>query len=340
MDSSECGGGMTIDTARTTNLQGVEDHAPGVRIEAAGSSPEAAVVNLAGLYAGRHWAARTTERRFSYRHTALGDGDLTLRRSRIDGFIRGSIPPSDEYIVQWLTAGRGIPDVAQDRVPMAGDVPMLFPTAREFVFEYEDYDQRIVHMSRRLVHEVADELFHTGDVPDLGLDHLRTLDAGAVTRWRNGLALLSHELQAGGVDTLLWHNLTRASAAAFLRMYPPTVSTLPPAVLLPGRDRLRAAVEYIHEHAAEPMGVSVIARAAGLSVRGVQETFQRNLGQTPMRYLQTVRLDRVRRELQQLNPTADAVGSVARRWGFAHVGRFSAAYKTAFGEYPHTTLRN
>lgn len=101
-----------------------------------------------------------------------------------------------------------MPDVTQDRVPLQLDVPMLFPTCREFVFEYEDYDQRLVHMSRRLVHEVADEMFHTGQVTDLGIDHLRPLDPTAITQWRSSLSLLSRELRTGGVDTLLWHTLT------------------------------------------------------------------------------------------------------------------------------------
>jgi AraC-like DNA-binding protein len=310
-----------------------------VRIEAAGSAPDAAVLDLSGFYAGRHWAARPTDRPFSYRYTAVGDADVTLRRSQITGSIRGAIPASDDYIVQWLTTGHGVPDVLRDRVPMTGDVPMLFPTSREFVFEYQDYDQRVVHMSRALVHEVADELFHTGQVDDLGIDHLRRLDPTAVTQWRNSLAVLSRELRVGGVDTLLWHTLTRGTAAAFLRMYPPTATALPPAVLLPRRARLRAAVEYVHERAAEPMSVSEIAGAAGLSVRATQEAFQRHLGLTPMQYLQHVRLDHVRRELLRADPTTTAVQSVARRWGFAHLGRFSAAYRGAYGEYPRNTLR-
>ncbi|PZE62903.1 hypothetical protein DEJ24_01135 [Curtobacterium sp. MCPF17_001] len=331
---------MTTTNEDPSDVERTEDGRSDVRIEAAGSSPEAAVLNLSGFYAGRHWAARATARPFTYRHTAVGDADVTLRRSRINGFIRGVMAPSDEYIVQWLTSGTGVPDIVHDRVPMTGDVPMLFPSAREFVFEYRDYDQRVVHMSRRLVHEVADELFHTGEVPDLGLDHLRTLDPAAVTQWRESLGLLSRELKVGGIETLLWHTLTRGTAAAFLRMYPPRVRALPRAVLLPRRDRIRAAVEYIHEHAADPMSVSDVAEAAGLSVRATQEAFQRHLGQTPMRYLQTVRLHGAHRELRQLDAATASVRDIARRWGFAHLGRFSGAYQAAFGEYPRTTLRN
>ncbi|GAA1491974.1 AraC family transcriptional regulator [Curtobacterium herbarum] len=322
-----------------TTTRGADAVGP-VRIEAAGSSSDAVVADVGRLYDGHDWEARTTDHPFAYRYSAVGDSDVTLRRSQIGGTIRGAIPRSADYVVQWITAGYGVPDVTEDRVPLQLDVPMLFPTAREFVFEYQDYDQRLVHMSRRLVHEVADELFHTGQVTDLGIDHLRTLDPAAITQWRSSLAMLSRELKTGGVDTLLWHTLTRGTAAAFLRMYPPTATALPPAVLLPRRTRLRAAVEYVHEHVAEPMSVSDIAEAAGLSVRATQEAFQRHLDQTPMTYLLRARLDRVRRDLLQADASATSVQDIARRWGFAHLGRFSAAYRNEFGEYPRATLRS
>jgi AraC-like DNA-binding protein len=311
-----------------------------VRIEASGTSSDAVVADIGRLYDGREWEAHATDHPFAYRYSAVGDGDVTLRRSQIGGLIRGAIPRSPDYVVQWITSGQGVPDVTQDRVPLQLDVPMLFPTCREFVFEYEDYDQRLVHMSRRLVHEVADEMFHTGQVTDLGIDHLRTLEPTAITQWRSSLALLSRDLRTGGVDTLLWHTLTRGTAAAFLRVYPPTVTALPPAVLLPRRARLRAAVEYVHEHVAEPMSVSDIADAAGLSVRATQEAFQRHLDQTPMTYLLRTRLERVRRDLVQADASGTSVQTIARRWGFAHLGRFSAAYRSEFGEYPRATLRS
>jgi transcriptional regulator GlxA family with amidase domain len=71
----------------------------------------------------------------------------------------------------------------------------------------------------------------------------------------------------------------------------------------------------------------------------VQESFRRVFDVSPLTYLRHVRLDRVRDELLESGPQAGAVGDVARRWGFAHLGRFSAAYAERFGEYPKETLR-
>lgn len=317
----------TADTARST-----------VRIEALGSDADTAVADIGGLYAGREWAARATERPFAYRYTAVGDEDVTLRRSRISGHIRGMIPGTDDFVLQWLTEGQGVPDTLRDAVPLTVGVPMLFPTDREFVFDYRDYDQRLVHLSRRLVQDVAVERHHVAPDADLGLDHLRRLDPLAVTRWRNQTASLVRELRQG-VDTLLWQTVTRQTAAAFLDLYPPTVPVLPPEVLLPNRARLRTAVEYVHEHAHLPITVGDIARAGGIGVRTLQEAFQRTLGRSPMTYLLEVRLERVRADLLQSDPSMTSVQQVARRWGFSHLGRFSGTYAQRYGEYPKQTLR-
>ena len=83
------------------------------------------------------------------------------------------------------------------------------------------------------------------------------------------------------------------------------------------------------------------AAAARLSMRGLHDQFHRWLGITPTQYLRNVRLDHVRADLIAAREEGrpDGVAEVARRWGFAHLGRFSGVYATAFGELPSTTLR-
>lgn len=323
--------------ARTRDGCGLEPRGA-VRIEAHGTEPAAFVTEVGGLYRGGDWTARPTGQPFAYRYTAVGDTAVTLRRCRVSGAVRGTVPRTDDYVLQWITAGWAVPDVRVDRVPLTLGVPMLLPADRGFAFEYQDYDQRLVHLSRELVQEVAAERFHTGAATNLGLDHRHRLDPDAVVRWRDQLALLAGELR-NGVGTLLWHVLTRDAAAAFLELYPPTVAAVPAPLLAPRRARLRVAVEFIHAHAHEPLSVIDIARTADLSVRSVQDGFLRNLGQPPMTYLLHVRLERVRAELRASEPGCTTVQTVAHRWGFGHMGRFSAAYRGAFGEYPRDTLR-
>ncbi|WP_102145011.1 helix-turn-helix domain-containing protein [Mycobacterium hubeiense] len=102
---------------------------------------------------------------------------------------------------------------------------------------------------------------------------------------------------------------------------------------------LRRALALIHDKADAEIGLCDIAAAAGVTPRAVQYMFRRHLGMTPLEYLKRVRLDRVHRDLQAADPSVDTVSAIAGRWGFTHAGRFSVAYRQAFGTAPSATLR-
>ncbi|WP_328528488.1 AraC family transcriptional regulator [Nocardioides sp. NBC_00368] len=106
-----------------------------------------------------------------------------------------------------------------------------------------------------------------------------------------------------------------------------------------GPAAIRAAVAYIEEHAAEPIGVNDVAAHAGLCVRALQQGFARHLETTPSGYLRQVRLGRVRDALLASDAEATTVATVASRWGFFSLGRFAAQYREAYGETPSQTLR-
>jgi AraC-like DNA-binding protein len=118
---------------------------------------------------------------------------------------------------------------------------------------------------------------------------------------------------------------------------------LPDAATAQRRDApaaLQRAEAYFHEHAAEPVSIADAAEAARLSVRGLQEQFQRWLNVTPGRYLRNLRLERARSELieARTDHRPVRVADVAAHWGFTHHGRFAMAYAEAFGESPRETL--
>jgi len=101
---------------------------------------------------------------------------------------------------------------------------------------------------------------------------------------------------------------------------------------------VKVVEEYIHVHAAAALTPAMLAEAAGVSLRSLYAGFREHRGLSPMAYLRTVRLERVRNDL--LNDAAvQSVTAAALRWGFAHLGRFSAEYRRAFGECPAETLR-
>lgn len=110
-----------------------------------------------------------------------------------------------------------------------------------------------------------------------------------------------------------------------------------PARSAPSRPIARA-VRILQDRAGEPWSTSTLALEVHLSVRAVQEGFQRHVGKPPMAYLREVRLRRVHEELGRADPGSTTVTAVAMRWGFVHMSRFATAYRAAFGESPSQTL--
>ena len=109
--------------------------------------------------------------------------------------------------------------------------------------------------------------------------------------------------------------------------------------LRPRVPALRTAIDIIEAEAHMPLTVSSIAARSYVSVRSLQEGFKRELGVSPMAYLREVRLRRAHQSLLESDPTTSTVGSVANRWGFTNLGRFSASHNNRYGESPMATLR-
>ena len=68
-------------------------------------------------------------------------------------------------------------------------------------------------------------------------------------------------------------------------------------------------------------------------------TLNTHHGVSPMQYVKRLRLKAVRRSLSFADPQTTTVGHVAVDFGFRQLGRFSAQYRDAFGEFPSVTLR-
>ena len=108
---------------------------------------------------------------------------------------------------------------------------------------------------------------------------------------------------------------------------------------VPGSKPIRNALELIENQPAEIETVADIAAAVGLSVRALDDGFQRYVGTPPMAYLRQVRMARAHDELLRADPELTTASTVARKWGFGHYGRFAADYARRFGRKPSETLR-
>ncbi|MBT2501669.1 helix-turn-helix transcriptional regulator [Curtobacterium sp. ISL-83] len=303
----------------------------------AGTDTASAIRDLAGLYAGRAWHASHIDSGYWYKYVAVGDDRMSIHRFQMHGYLRGDVTVEDEVVVQWIDAGRGRVDVGRNEVQLQHRIPTLFPIEQRFEMEYEDWDQRLVHLSRDLVLDVAAERYLTDGT--IAFDRSVAPTTDAVLQWRRSVASAMHALRSVGPSSMAWHEAQRDVARSLFGLYPFQGETLPEGFGDRKNARLRAAVEFIHQHAAEPLTVSDIAYAAGISVRSLQESFQRELDVAPMNYLREVRLRHVHADLLEADQDVTTVAEIASKWGFGHMGRFSHEYLNEFGEYPKHTLR-
>ncbi|MBB5575431.1 AraC-like DNA-binding protein [Rhizobium paranaense] len=99
---------------------------------------------------------------------------------------------------------------------------------------------------------------------------------------------------------------------------------------------VRRAIDYMHANIAEPFTMSMVADDVGISIRALQTGFKAFRGTSPGAYLRTIRLKAVHDQLRDpLNQ--QSLRDICTRWGFFHAGRFSATYRSVFGESPKDT---
>ncbi len=101
---------------------------------------------------------------------------------------------------------------------------------------------------------------------------------------------------------------------------------------------LRRAIAELRAHLRDPISIPEVAAAAGVSVRGLQLVFQRQLGVSPLLHLRQLRLEAARQTLVDEADAGVTVADVARRYGYANSGRFSTHYRDAYDESPAASL--
>ena len=101
---------------------------------------------------------------------------------------------------------------------------------------------------------------------------------------------------------------------------------------------VKRAIDYIDSHLHEEIHVSDLVDVSGASIRSLFAGFKQFTSMTPLEYVRNRRLHKVREDLKCARP-GERVADIATRWGFTHLGRFSASYQELFGERPSDALR-
>jgi signal transduction histidine kinase/DNA-binding LacI/PurR family transcriptional regulator/AraC-like DNA-binding protein len=100
---------------------------------------------------------------------------------------------------------------------------------------------------------------------------------------------------------------------------------------------VRRAMAYLHEHYAEPISREDLARHVGMSDDYLTACFRRELGMTPVTYLNRYRINLAR---ALLTTTDRSVTEIALAVGFSDSGYFSRVFRREVGVSPDTFRRS
>jgi AraC-like DNA-binding protein len=99
--------------------------------------------------------------------------------------------------------------------------------------------------------------------------------------------------------------------------------------------RIRRAVDYVHSCFASALTVDDLARAAAMSRFHFSRCFREEVGMSPYRYVQHVRVQRAAPLLSARRPVAE----VAHAVGFTDLSRFARAFRREMGCSPNAWAR-
>jgi len=313
-----------------------DDTSPAERFDVAGTDIDQARDLFGGAYNAGEMLIEPTEAQFTYRYTSVGDDELTLRGTQFGGRVTGAVLTEGEYIVSWLTGGSGATDLGGDPVRLVHGQPGMFVNGRLAQFDFSDYRQNLMHFDGAFLERVAGDI--EGSSGPILFDTTARPTGEALRRWAASVTAVARVVYDDTSTPLLRSEANRAAAIALLETFPHTSLHAPVEIGMPSGGRTRAAVDFMIANAHLPIRTEDVAVAADMSLRSLQNAFRREYDITALDYLRRIRLDRVQEELRQGDPGSTTVAAIAGRWGFAHLGRFSASYTSRFGEYPSTTL--
>jgi adenylate cyclase len=100
---------------------------------------------------------------------------------------------------------------------------------------------------------------------------------------------------------------------------------------------VKKAIGLLQADPARAWTVDALAVSCGIARRTLEKHFRRFVGQAPLAFLRTLRLERAHVILLNAPPQS-RITEIATQCGFNHLGRFSISYRDRYGESPSATL--
>jgi AraC-like DNA-binding protein len=272
---------------------------------------------------------------FRMSHIARGVGPLSSAALVQTPTVEHRTQPSGLLVVGQVL--RGHVDTPGEPRAGPGDIFLAATPDRPRVLRSEDVEVHLVQLDQSVL---ADLVTPVREGPAI-FTGCRPVSAAAARHCAGLIVFLARDVLANedaGASPLLVDNAARLLGATLLTTFPNTANhARDGARFAPAT--LRRALAFIEDHAHEPVSLVQLAAAAHVTTRTLQLTFRHQLATTPTEYLRRVRLDRAHQDLLTAEPAEGvSVTGIARRWGFAHAGRFAARYRQVYGRSPREAL--
>ena len=303
------------------------------QVELHGTDPDAAAALYEAEYESRHVRFEPDAEAFFYSYRVTGDRRVTLRSSTITARRSGMPRPVRQYILGWSNqSGFTVEDDSSTAIEVDRGVPVMLPLGRALRVIAPAGTMQFLHFEASFLEDVA--ALVSGEPPE-SLTLPMMIDPEAVGALRGRLCGSAPALLSAATTARARQALDIEVAEAVLEAFAPSRLERDPRA---GRSAVDRAKDAMLEYYAEQLTVAEVARAAGVSVRTLQQAFLGETGAGPMRYLHELRLAKCRLALRRSDPGA-TVADVARSCGFRHMGRFAGDYVARFDEYPSDTIR-
>lgn len=272
-------------------------------------------------------------------HLRVGPVSLNRLRYGTDVTVAPAVPEEDNFLVVLPLGGKARFRYGRDGRDVAPGRGAIVGPYHPFRFDIDArFDQIILRLDRRRVETIAADLAGAGRIDpvhfDLALEPMpdfwhKLLETVVVLGLAGGHAapsrLLGH-FEDVVIETLLLNQPNSASAGIAAASRPAPTA------------QIRRAMDYMRERPGEPVRLGAVARHCGLSLRGLQLGFRRDLGVAPARWWRGQRLDQAHAALLEAVPGTVSVTDIAMQSGFFHPGEFAAQFKARFGERPSDVL--
>jgi transcriptional regulator GlxA family with amidase domain len=149
--------------------------------------------------------------------------------------------------------------------------------------------------------------------------------AGVTTGIDMCLALVARDLGEGVANAIARRLVLYARRPGYQSQFSPVLAAQAKA-----DGAFAGLVDWIRAHLAEALDVERLAERAAMSPRNFHRRFTQATGETPARFVETLRLDEARQLLAADTPLKE----IAARTGYATPGQFSKAFVRRFGVSP------